>query len=100
MDEIQLMNAIDAVRIDTMKLKYYAFVEAYKKAYSENPTEVDTYNFIQAAINLAKDDVCDIIFPYSLVQKEKQKEMNRAFEKPKDSIYLISEPSENEIGIE
>ena len=100
MNEIQLVNEIDSLRIDMMKLKYYAFVDSYKKAYSENPSPVDTYNFIQAAIRLASDDVCDIIFPYSLVQKEKQDEINKSLRKPKESIYRTSDPSEDNIGIE
>lgn len=100
MDEIQLINQVDSLRINVMKLKYYAFVEAYKRAYSANPSPVDTYNFIEAAIQLASDDVCDIIFPYSLVQKEKQDAINEALKKPVENIYSISDPSENDIGIE
>lgn len=99
MNEFDLINAMNAVRIDAMKLKYYSFIQAYKKAYSENPTEVDTYEFVQAAINLAKDDVCDIIFPYSVVEEEKQKAMDEAFKEP-FNMYSISDPSEDIIEIE
>lgn len=100
MNDVQLINEIDSLRINVMKLKYYAFIDAYKKAYSENPDPVDTYNFVQAAIQLASDDVCDIIFPYSLVQKEKQDEIDRFLQRPEESIYHTSDPSEDEVGIE
>lgn len=81
MDEIQLIDAINATRISVMKIKYMALVDAYKRAYSENPDPADTYEFVQAAIDLASNDVCDILFPYSLVDKQRERNMEEAFKK-------------------
>lgn len=87
MDEMKLIDAINDTRIRTMKIKYYAFVQAYKKAYSQNPSAADVENFLKAAVALAQQDVCDIIFPYSLVEENKDKRFKEALQEEDNPYY-------------
>lgn len=86
MDELLLAQNIEATRLLVMKLKYYTFVQAFKRAYTDNPSQADIELFLEAAKNLGQDDVCDILFPYSVVEESKTRQYNK--NNKKEDNYL------------